>query len=102
MAGTIRVRTELVDGAAEVRVLIRHPMETGRRRTEKGALVPAHYITRFECTHNGTLVLSAHWGTGISKNPFVAFRLRAAQAGDRLRLTWEDNRGARDELVTEL
>lgn len=102
MAGSIRVRTELADGAAEVRVLIRHPMETGRRRTDAGALVPAHYIERFECAHNGTIVLSAHWGTGVSKNPFVAFRLRGARAGDRLSLCWVDNRGERDELVTEL
>ncbi len=100
--GSILVRVERDGDSVEVRALIRHPMETGRRRANDGRLVPAHYIERLVCEHDGRTVLDAHWGTGISRNPFVAVRLRGARSGDALRLYWADNRGGSDEVRLEL
>jgi sulfur-oxidizing protein SoxZ len=51
--------------------------------------------------HNGKTVLSAQWGTSISKNPFLEFNLKGAKAGDKISVSWKDNRGATrsDEAV---
>jgi sulfur-oxidizing protein SoxZ len=45
-------------------------------------------------TLNGKPVLEAQWGTGISKNPYLTFRLKGAKLGDIVAVTWHDNLGA--------
>ena len=42
---------------------------------------------------NGKTVLSAEWGTAISKNPYLQFSLKGAKAGDKVGVRWLDNRG---------
>jgi sulfur-oxidizing protein SoxZ len=38
-------------------------------------------------------VLSAEWGPGVSKNPFLQFAVKGAKAGDKIAVTWKDNKG---------
>ncbi|MBL8432362.1 MAG: thiosulfate oxidation carrier complex protein SoxZ, partial [Dechloromonas sp.] len=33
------------------------------------------------------------FGTAVSKNPYLAFRFKGGAAGDRISLTWKDNKG---------
>lgn len=89
---TIKMRAVLKDGITEIKALISHPMETGRRE-ERGALVPAHFIQWLTIAHNGKTVLEAQWGTGVSRNPYLTCYLRDARVGDHLVLTWHDNLG---------
>jgi sulfur-oxidizing protein SoxZ len=51
--------------------------------------------------HNERTVMTAQWGPGVSKNPYLQFTLRGAKAGDRVAIVWNDNRGAtrRDEAA---
>ena len=35
-------------------------------------------------------------GVGIAKNPFFSFRLKSAQAGDVVSISWQDNLGYSD------
>ncbi|MCG3202389.1 MAG: hypothetical protein NFCOHLIN_02271 [Gammaproteobacteria bacterium] len=94
---TTRVRTSIADGICTVRAMMRHVMETGNRRDKlTGALIPAHHITEVACEHNGRVVMSCAWGTGIARNPLLSFRFRGARPGDVLTLRWVDNRGATD------
>lgn len=94
---SIKIRTKQQDGFTLVRVLIDHPMETGRRRDEStGLLVPAHFITHLAILHNGSVIAEGELSTGVSRSPYVTVRLRGGQAGDRIRVNWEDNRGGRD------
>lgn len=93
MADLIKIRARFKDGVTEVKALMTHPMETGRRKSDLDALVPAHFIQLVTVTLNGTPVLEAQWGTGISKNPYLTFRLRGAKPGDRIALRWQDNKG---------
>ncbi|NQW94145.1 MAG: thiosulfate oxidation carrier complex protein SoxZ, partial [Polaromonas sp.] len=46
-------------------------------------------------------VMSAQWGTAVSKNPFMQFSFKGGKAGDGVAVTWIDNRGAKrtDEAV---
>lgn len=93
MADMMKIRARLKEGVTEVKVLMMHPMETGRRQNDVGETVPAHFIQWVTATLNGKTVLEAQWGTGISKNPYLTFRLQGAQLGDKIVVRWVDNKG---------
>jgi sulfur-oxidizing protein SoxZ len=80
-------------GFTEVKVLMSHPMETGRKKDDFDRLIPAHFVQLVTATLNGKTVLEAQWGTGISKNPYLTFRLTGAKTGDTIAVTWHDNLG---------
>jgi sulfur-oxidizing protein SoxZ len=93
MTNPSRIRAQTVDGVTTVRVAMSHPMETGRRRDASGRLVPAWHIQQVTATLNGTVVLTAEWGTAVSQNPYLQFVLRGAKPGDVVGIDWTDNRG---------
>ncbi len=93
MADPMRIRAQVAGANATVRVLMAHEMETGQRKDAAGKLVPAWHITEVTATHNGKTVMTAEWGTGVAKNPFMQFVVKGAKAGDKVGVTWKDNRG---------
>ena len=93
MSDPMRIRAQAQGSGAVVRVLMAHEMETGQRRNAEGKVIPAWHITEVTAALNGKTVLSAHWGTAISKNPFTQFTVKGAKAGDRISVAWVDNRG---------
>lgn len=93
MADPMRIRAQMVAGRVEVRVLMAHEMETGLRKDNNGNLVPAWFIQTVAVAHNGRNVLNAQWGTGVSKNPFLHFRFAGGKPGDKVSVTWTDNKG---------
>jgi len=90
----MRIRAQAAAGNATVRVLISHEMETGQRKDAAGKVIPAWHIMEVSATHNGKSVLTAEWGTAVAKNPFLQFTVKGAKAGDKIGVTWKDNRGA--------
>jgi len=100
MAEAMKIRATLKGDVADVRILIMHPMETGQRKTEQG-LVPAHFITNVTVTQNGKQVFSADWSQAVSRNPFLGLRIKGAKLGDKIAVTWVDNKGEkRSDEVT--
>ena len=93
MADPMRIRAQAQGGNAVVRVLMSHEMETGQRKDSAGKVIPAWHISDVVATHNGKQVLSAEWGPAVAKNPFLQFTLKGAKAGDKVAVTWKDNRG---------
>ena len=103
MKNSIRVRTEQNEGITEVKMLIRHPMETGLRKDSKtGDPIPPHFITEVLCTLNGAKVFTAFWGIAVSKNPFLSFTLPDTKSGDTLAISWEDNTGDSDSVTATI
>lgn len=97
---SIRVRTKNNGDGTTVKLLIRHPMETGLRKdTKDGKLIPAHFIQEVMCKHNGATVFTALWGIAISKNPFLSFTLKNVKPGEVLAITWLDNKGGSDNAM---
>lgn len=93
----IKIRATLQGDVCEVKALMNHPMETGLRKDAKtGEVVPAHFIKEVVCEHNGKPVLTALWGGGISKNPYLSFKVKGVKAGDSIKLSWTDNKDAKD------
>lgn len=94
MTEATRIRAQLQGDKAQVRILMAHEMESGQRRDAAGKVVPAWYIQEVTVTHNGRTVLSADWGPAVSKSPYLQFMLKGAKVGDRIGVSWKDNRGA--------
>jgi sulfur-oxidizing protein SoxZ len=89
----MRIRATLQGDTADVRILMRHPMETGQRKDAKGDIVPLHFIQSVLVAHNGRTVLDAQWSQAISRDPFLGLRVKGAKAGDKISVTWTDNKG---------
>lgn len=103
MAGSHKLRVKLDGDGALVRMLLRHPMETGARKDPgTGEPVPRNYIQELRCERNDEAILNANWGWGVSKNPYLSFRLRRARAGDVVRVSWKDNLGNAGSVQAEV
>ncbi len=93
MDNNIKMRAKLKGDVTEVKLIISHSMDTGRKKDDAGVLVPAHFIQLVTATLNEKLVLEMQWGTGISKNPYLTFYLKGAKVGDKIVVNWVDNLG---------
>jgi sulfur-oxidizing protein SoxZ len=80
MTSPMRIRARMAGDVADVRVLMAHEMETGTRKGSDGQLVPAWFIQEVTALHNG-------------KNPYLQFKVKGAKAGDKVAVTWKDNKG---------
>jgi len=93
MADPMRIRAQAAGDKTTVRVLMSHEMETGQRKDSAGKVIPAWFIQEVTAALNGKPVLTAQWGPSISKNPFLQFVVKGAKAGDKISVTWVDNKG---------
>jgi len=93
MADPMRIRATVVGDSTEVKVLMSHQMETGQRKDAQGKTIPAWFIQTVTITHDGKTVLAAQWGTAIAQNPFVSFKFKGGAKGEKVQVTWVDNRG---------
>ena len=101
MANPMRIRAQMAGGKVEVRVLMSHEMETGQRKDGSGKIIPAWFIQHVVVNHGNRTVLSAQWGPAVAKNPFLYFRFTGGKVGERVSVTWTDNRGEKrtDEVA---
>jgi sulfur-oxidizing protein SoxZ len=93
MGNPMKIRAANKDGVTEVKVLVSHEMETGQRKDAAGALVPAWFITELLAKHNDKLVLSSEFGPSVSKNPYLAFKFKGGAKGEKIVVSWKDNKG---------
>jgi sulfur-oxidizing protein SoxZ len=93
MADPMRIRAQASGDKATVRVLMSHEMETGQRKDATGKVIPAWFIQEVSAALNGKTVMTAQWGPAVSKNPFLQFNLKGAKAGDKVSVSWVDNKG---------
>ena len=101
MAEPMKIPATLQGDVADVRILIMHPTETGQRKDSKGQIIPLHFIQSVVVQHNGKTVLDTQWSQAVSRNPFLGLRIKGAKAGDKISVTWTDNKGEKrtDEAV---
>ena len=98
----MRVKAKLVDGVATIKVLIKHPMETGRRKDEAGNIIPANHVKTVTAHVAGVQVFELNCGVGISKNPFIQMVLSGRSIGDTIELRWSDSSGKTGETSVTL
>ena len=100
MAGPMKMRANLGQGFTDVRVLMTHPMETGQRKDSEGKLVPVHFIQNLTVKVNGKPVLEAQTSQAVSRNPVFSFRLKGGAKGDKIEVSWVDNKGETNKTET--
>ena len=93
MPDPMRIRAQVAGDKSTVRALMSHEMETGLRKDAAGKPIPAWYIQQVSAQLNGKPVMSAQWGPAVSKNPYLQFSVKGAKAGDKVSITWVDNKG---------
>src|SRR3954467_8505616 len=94
MAGAlINVPKEIKGGETfEIKTLVRHPKERGRRRGPSGEAIARDIINRFVCTYDGEEIFRAELFPAGAANPFIAFSTVATQTGE-LTLPGTDDAG---------
>ena len=103
MAKSIKIRAKAKGDTTTVKCLISHPMETGLRKDSKtGELVPAHFIQEVNCKHGDTTLFTAYWSGGVSKNPYLSFKVSGVAKGDEITLSWADNKGDSDSTSAKI
>ena len=93
MTDPMRVRAVEQAGLTEVKILMKHPMETGQRKDAAGKIVPAHFIQSVSVKHKGREVMAAQFGPSISKDPFLTFKFKGGLKGDKISVSWTDSKG---------
>ena len=93
MAGPMKMRATAQGGITEIRVLMTHPMETGLRKDSEGKIVPMHFIQNVTVKLNGRTVVDGQISQAVSRNPVFSFRVKGGAKGDKVEVSWVDNRG---------
>jgi sulfur-oxidizing protein SoxZ len=93
MGNPMKIRATLQGEVVEVKVLMSHDMETGQRKDAQGTVIPAHFIQLVTAMYQGKTVLAAEWGPAVSKNPFLSFKFTGGVKGEKIHITWVDNKG---------
>ena len=76
----------------EVKTIVKHTMESGRRKGADGKLIPQQIVNKFECMYGGKTVFSADFAGSVSANPNLSFFLRAADSG-KIDFKWTEDNG---------
>jgi sulfur-oxidizing protein SoxY len=98
-ASSMKMRARLMDERSpgkpvtELKIIILHPMRTGRSKNDDGQLLPAHFMQLMQVVLNGQVIIDAQTGTGIARNPYFTFYIQEAKLGDVIAVNWQDNLG---------
>jgi sulfur-oxidizing protein SoxZ len=85
----------------EIKTLISHVMESGRRKDDSGNTIPRHIINKFTASFNGKEFMSADWHPAISANPYQSLFFKATESG-KLEFVWYDDDGSTYTATADL
>src|SRR5262245_42861530 len=95
-AGPMKLRATLGGGTAgtytDVRVLMTHPMTTAQSNQ------PLHFIQNVTVKQNGKPVVQAQISQAVSRNPVFTFRIKGGAKGDKIEVSWLDNKGESNSI----
>ena len=92
----MKIKAKEKKGKVKIKMLIKHDMETGRRKDPEGKIIPAHFIQELKVTYKDKTVLVAEFGATVSKDPYLAFSF-AGSKGDTVSFETTDNKGVVDK-----
>jgi len=91
----MKMRATATGGTTEVRVLMTHPMTTAQMKDQ-----PLHFIQNVVVKQNGKTVIEAEISQAVSRNPVFSFRLKGGAKGDKIEVSWLDNKGESNTIET--
>jgi sulfur-oxidizing protein SoxZ len=92
MAGPMKMRATLAGGNTDLRVLMTHPMTTAQSGQ------PLHFIQNITVRLNGKPVVEAEVSQAVSRNPVFSFRFKGGAKGDKIEVSWLDNKGESNRI----
>jgi sulfur-oxidizing protein SoxZ len=92
MAGPMKMRATIAGGYTDVRVLMSHPMTTAQSGQ------PLHFIQNVVVKQNGKVVVEAETSQAVSRNPVFTFRIKGGAKGDKIEVSWLDNKGESNKI----
>lgn len=95
MAGPMKMRARLQGDYIDVRVLMSHPMTTEQQMRGKGT---PHFIQHVTVKLNGRPVITSEISQAVSRNPVFSFRLKGGAPGDKIEISWLDNKGESNQI----
>jgi len=95
MAGPMKMRATLGSGFTDVRVLMTHPMATEQQTKGK-----PHFIQSITVKVNGKTAVESQTSQAVSRNPVFSFRLKGGAKGDKIEVSWLDNKGETNNTET--
>jgi len=95
MAGPMKMRATLTSSYTDVRVLMSHPMATEQQTKGK-----PHFIQNLTVKVNGKTVIEGEISQAVSRNPVFSFRLKGGAKGDKIEVSWLDNKGDTNKTET--
>ncbi len=102
MAAEDRIRATLRSGHTRVRLLLIHPMHSGRHVDAEAVLIEAEFIQDIRCWRNGDEMLAIKCGVTTAQNPYFSFQLAGGRVGDVILVRWVDNIGAKGLVKTRV
>jgi sulfur-oxidizing protein SoxZ len=94
MSDPMRVRATESGGVVDVKILMKHDMETGQRKDASGKAIPAWFISTVTAKVGAKDVFVGEFGPAVSKDPFLNFKYKGAK-GEKVTVTWVDNKGGK-------
>ena len=91
MSDPMRIRAMRIKDTIEVKLLVKHPMESGYRKGEDGKRIPAHFIETLVVRCKDKVIFDAYLGIAVSANPYIELNFKGAEPGDLIEATWVDN-----------
>ena len=92
MSGPMKMRATLAGGNTDLRVLMTHPMTTA----QSGQAL--HFIQNITVKLNGKPVVEAEVSQAVSRNPVFSFRFKGGAKGDKIEVSWLDNKGESNRI----
>jgi sulfur-oxidizing protein SoxZ len=88
----MKMRATLAGGNTDLRVLMTHPMTTAQSGQ------PLHFIQNITVKLNGKPVVEAEVSQAVSRNPVFSFRIKGGAKGDKIEVSWLDNKGESNRI----
>ncbi len=76
----------------KIKTLIKHKMESGRRKGKDGKPIPRKIINKFTAKMGGEMVFEMDIQPSVSANPYIQFHMKAEKSGE-LVMEWTDDDG---------
>jgi sulfur-oxidizing protein SoxZ len=91
--GKIVIPERIMQGdVIRVQAVVQHPMDTGFFRDANANLIPPFFMQDVVVTYGGDEVAHFEWTSGVSRDPMIAFALKADREAP-LTFTYRDNKG---------
>lgn len=97
-----RLRATLRDSYTDIRILLIHPMASGRGAQDALRVARPDFIQDIRCWRNDKAVLAVKCGKATAENPYFSFRLINGEVGDQIKVRWVDNLGKKGEVKTSV